>query len=269
MKFFPFSKMKTIVKLIKHPIIQSSFYFFLVIMLWQWISNFENYSDLFFPKPIQVFEYLYNGFFTNGILWSAIAISFKRLIIGYLLSVCIGIPLGMLCSYSNFLKNTIRKLALGFQTLPSICWVPLTLLWFGQSDTAIIFVVTMGSIWSLMLGTEQSVQGVPEIYIRAATTMGARNFALFRTVIFPAILPSLVISMKHSWAFAWRSLMSAEIYISAMNGLGLGQLLHYGREIQAMDQVVSIICILTLIGLLIEHYLFLPVEKFIKKRWGK
>ena len=253
----------------KRSFIQSLLYFFLAIALWQWVTSFDDYSDLFFPKPMQVVHFLWEGFASDGILWSAIAISFKRLIIGYLLSVFIGIPLGMLCSHSNFLKNTIRKLALGFQTLPSICWVPLTLLWFGQSDTAIIFVVVMGSIWSLMLSTEQSVQRVPEIYIRAATTMGARKCVLFRTVIFPAILPGLVISMKHSWAFAWRSLMSAEIYISAISGLGLGQLLHYGREIQAMDQVVSIIFILTLIGLFIEHYLFLPIERLIEKRWGK
>ena len=156
----------------KRPNIQSLLYFILAIIIWQWFTYFENYSDLFFPKPIQVIKFLWEGFFINGILWKAIAISFKRLIIGYILSVCIGIPLGIFCSHSNFLKNTIRKLALGFQTLPSICWVPLTLLWFGQTNTAIIFVVIMGSMWSLMLGTEQSVKRVPEIYIRAATTMG-------------------------------------------------------------------------------------------------
>lgn len=253
----------------KRSCVQSSLYLILAIVLWQWVAGFENYSDLFFPKPMQVIHFLWEGFVSNGMLWSAVAISFKRLIMGYLLSICIGIPLGILCPHSNFLKNTICKLALGFQTLPSICWVPLALLWFGQSDTAIIFVVIMGSIWSLLLSTEQSVQRVPEIYIRAAITMGARKFVLFRTVIFPAILPALVFSMKHSWAFAWRSLMSAEIYISAISGLGLGQLLHYGREMQAMDQVVSIIFILTLIGLFIEYYLFSPIEKLIEKRWGK
>lgn len=269
MKFLQSYIMKLITNFFKHSTVQSLLYFMVAIVLWQVATHLESYSDLFFPKPIQVVNFLWEGFFSNGTLWGAIIISLERLIIGYFFSILIGIPLGILCTYSNFLKNTLRKLALGFQTLPSICWVPLTLLWFGQTSTAIIFVVIMGSIWSLMLGAEQSIKRVPEIYVRAATTMGARKFTLFRTVIFPAIIPTLVLSMKHSWAFAWRSLMSAEIYISTINGLGLGQLLHYGREMQAMDQVVSIICILTLIGLVIEYYLFLPIEKFIEKRWGK
>ena len=256
-------------KIFKKIVGSSFFYWFLILLIWQVSHDFGWCSELFFPSPWQIVSFFYDGFVHNMTLWSSIMISFKRLFIGYSISIVLGIPLGMLCSTFSVFDRILGKLALSLQTLPSICWVPLTLLWLGQNDSAIIFVVCMGSIWGLILGAKQSVQLIPEIYVRAAYTMGARGLMLWRTVIFPAALPLIVTSMKQSWAFAWRSLLSAEIYISTVNGLGLGQLLHYGREMQAMDQVVSIIFILIIIGLFIERYMFVPIENYIVKRWGK
>lgn len=247
----------------------SFFYWLLILLVWQILHYFGCYSELFFPSPLQVILFFYDGFIHHMTLWCSILISFKRLFMGYFMSVVFGIPLGMLCSTLKIFDRILGKMALSLQTLPSICWVPLTLFWFGQNDKAIIFVICMGSIWGLILGTKQSVQLVPEIYVRAAYTMGARGLMLWRTVIFPAALPLIVSSMKQSWAFAWRSLLSAEIYISTVSGLGLGQLLHYGREMQAMDQVVSVIFIIVIIGVFIERYMFIPAENYIVKRWGK
>lgn len=256
--------MKFLKSFFKTPI----FYLLLAVFLWQLAFAFNWYSDFFFPSPIQVISFFWENGIKGTALWYAIGISLKRLLLGYAISSIIGIPLGMLCYKSNFLKSTLRKLALGFQTLPSICWVPLTLLWFGQDDTAIIFVICMGSVWGLIIGTEDSIQRIPKLYLKAAYTMGARRLTLLRTIVFPAAFPSLIISLKQCWAFAWRSLLSAEIYISTINGIGLGQLLHYGREMQAMDQVISIILVLISIGLIIERFVFLPIERSIEKRWG-
>ena len=247
----------------------STFYFLLIIILWQLAFSLKLYSDFFFPSPAQVIAFFWENALKGTVLWQAMDISLKRLLTGYFISLAIGIPLGMLCYKSNFLKLTLRKLALGFQTLPSICWVPITLLWFGQNNTAIIFVVCMGSVWGLIIGTENSIQHIPNIYLKAAYTMGARRLTLLRTVIFPAAFPALITSLKQCWAFAWRSLLSAEIYISTIDGIGLGQLLHYGREMQAMDQVISIILVLIAIGLFIERFVFLPIEHSIAKRWGE
>jgi NitT/TauT family transport system permease protein len=247
--------------------LQSVFYFAILIILWQAAYSFGLYSDLVFPTPLEVVQFLKQSM-AEGALFSAIYITLKRLFLGYLISLTVGIPLGMLCHQFSVLKDTLGKLALGLQTLPSICWVPLTLLWFGQTDRAILFVVTMGSLWSLILSTELSVGQVPNLYIKAARSMGSRGLNLWFTVIFPAALPHLVTAMKQSWAFAWRSLMSAEIYISTLSGLGLGQLLHYGRELQAMDQVTGIIIVIIAIGLAAERVLFAPLENTLHKRWG-
>ncbi|MDZ4787258.1 MAG: ABC transporter permease subunit [bacterium] len=86
--------------------------------------------------------------------------------------------------------------ALGFQTLPSVCWLPLSLLWFGQSESAILFVVLMGCLWSIILSTEGGMSNVSPIYAKAARTMGSRRFHTLFFVIFPAALPAIISGMK-------------------------------------------------------------------------
>src|SRR4029434_8447009 len=98
--------------------------------------------------------------------------------------------------------------------------------------------------------TEGGVRSVPTIYVRAARTMGSRGMHTWLKVILPASLPFIVSGMKQGWAFAWRSLMAAEIYVTILTGFGLGHLLHYGRELNAMDQVIGIMLVIVVIGLL-------------------
>src|SRR6202047_1762077 len=98
--------------------------------------------------------------------------------------------------------------------------------------------------------------------------MGSEGFHKWTRVILPASLPYLVSGMEQGWAFAWRSLMAAEIFVTILTGFGLGQLLHYGRELSAMDQVIGIMLVIVIIGLLADKILFSPVERFLPRRWG-
>jgi len=104
-------------------------------------------------------------------------------------------------------------------------------------------------------------------YVRAARTMGSKRFHTWVSVILPASLPFLVTSMKQGWAFAWRSLMAAEIYLTILTGFGLGQLLHFGRELNPIDQVIGIMLVIVVIGLLVDKILFSPWEGFLHHRW--
>ena len=122
----------------------------------------------------------------------------------------------------KLLQDTLGLLALGLQTLPSVCWVPLALLWFGQTEAAMFFVVVMGTVWSVIIATDTGVRNVPPIYARAARTMGSRGLHTWLQVMLPAALPFIVSGMKQGWAFAWRSLMAAEIYVTILSGFGLG-----------------------------------------------
>jgi NitT/TauT family transport system permease protein len=112
------------------------------------------------------------------------------------------------------------------------------------------------------------VRNVPPIYARAARTMGSSGLHTWFRVMLPAALPFVVTGMKQGWAFAWRSLMAAEIYVTIITGFGLGHLLHYGRELHAMEQVVGIMLVIVLIGLAADRVLFSPWESFLHRRWG-
>ncbi|MEK6542900.1 MAG: ABC transporter permease subunit, partial [Elusimicrobiota bacterium] len=132
----------------------------------------------------------------------------------------------------------------------------------------IFFIVLMGSLWSIVIATDNGVRNVPPIYAQAARTMGSKGLRTWLTVIVPASLPFIVSGMKQSWAFAWRSLMAAEIYVTVLTGFGLGHLLHYGRELHAMDTVVGVMAVIITIGLLTDKVVFSPFERFIHRRWG-
>ena len=225
------------------------------------------WSVVLLPDPISVWEYL-DGAAGDGTLLEASIVTMRRLLAGYIIGIAAGLPLGLLTARFKLCEDTLGVLALGLQALPSVCWVPLALLWFGQTEAAMLFVVVMGTLWSVVIATETGVRNVPPIYRRAALTMGSKRLHMWFKVILPAALPFIVSGMKQGWAFAWRSLMAAEIFVTILTGFGLGQLLHYGRELSAMDQVIAIMFVIVVIGLLADKIFFSPIETFLHRRWG-
>lgn len=177
-------------------------------------------------------------------------------------------PLGFLTSRFKSIGDTFGLLALGLQTLPSVCWVPLALLWFGQTEGAMLFVVVMGTLWSIAIATDSGIRTIPPIYVRAARTMGSSGLHTLVNVVFPASLPVVVSGMKQGWAFAWRSLMAAEIYVTILTGAGLGRLLDDGRQLTAMPRVVGVILVIVVVGLAADKVLFAPGERYFRRRWG-
>jgi NitT/TauT family transport system permease protein len=244
------------------------FVFFGVLLLaWQLATSSGRWSPVLLPPPRAVGEYLWDAL-RDGTLLEGTLVTMQRLLIGYFIGIAIGLPLGLLTSTSDYFHDTVGALALGMQTLPSVCWVPLALLWFGQTETAMLFVVVMGTVWSVVLATDTGARTIPPIYARAARTMGSEGFDKWTRVILPAALPYVVSGMKQGWAFAWRSLMAAEIFVTILTGFGLGHLLQYGRELSAMDQVIGVMIVIVLIGLLADKLLFSPWERLLHRRWG-
>lgn len=242
-------------------------FFALAIGIWQGLCALQLWSPVLLPPPTAVAAYLRDAIFDGSLAGSSV-VTLKRLLAGYVLGLAAGLPLGLLTARINLVRDTVGTIALGLQGLPSVCWVPLALLWFGQTENAMLFVVIMGSLWSVILATKTGVENVNPIFVRAATTMGSKGMHTWIRVIVPASLPFVVSGMKQGWAFAWRSLMAAEIYVTILTGFGLGHLLHYGRELNAMEQVIGIMFVIVLIGLLADKVMFSPWERFLHRRWG-
>lgn len=132
-------------------------FFILVIWVWQDLSDQKVWKPYLFPSPLEVWEYLRSSFM-DGSLEESSWITVKRLAMGYGIGLVMGIPLGMLCSRFQLIQNTLGLVSLGFQALPSVCWVPLATLWFGQTEGAMLFVVIMGTLWSVILATANGMR---------------------------------------------------------------------------------------------------------------
>ena len=238
-----------------------------LFVAWELLVRAGIWSTALVPAPHDVARYLGEAF-TNETMLEAAGVTAARLGVGYALGLAVGLPLGFVLARSQAARDTIGVVALGFQTLPSVCWVPLALVWFGQSEKAMLFVVLMGTVWSIAIATQDGVRSVPPLYGRAAQTMGSTGLHTLARVTLPAALPWIVSGMKQGWAFAWRSLMAAEIYVSVATGFGLGSLLHHGRELMRMEQVVGVILVIVAVGLAADRAVFFPTEKWLRRRWG-
>lgn len=235
-----------------------------LLALWTLLAWLKIWPPYLFPTPWGVGEALYSGFKDHSYV-IAIEISMQRVLIGYAISVVLGMVLGLAIASNTFLEETLGGLLVSLQSLPSICWWPLALLWFGLSQNAILFVVIMGSLLSVTLAMEDGRKQMPRIYGMAGRNLGARGFNLFWYVLLPASLPFIVTGLKQGWAFAWRSLIAAEmLYLS----LGLGQVLMMGRDLNDMSAVVAVMFLIIALGYLVDGIVFKGLQRRLQNKWG-
>lgn len=235
-----------------------------LLLVWIVLAKLKIWPPYVFPDPKGVLESLYAGFSDKSFL-IAIGVSMRRMLIGYGLSVVLGMVLGLLVASNKFLEETLGGLLVSLQSLPSICWLPLAVLWFGLSEQAILFVVVMGSLLSVTISMETGRRQIPKIYGMAGRNLGAHGLRLFFFVLLPASLPYIVTGLKQGWAFAWRSLISGEmIFVS----LGLGQLLMMGRDLNDMSQVIAVMILIIAIGYIVDGLVFQTVERRLQRKWG-
>ena len=179
----------------------------ILIALWQgfyWLTVdvLEVCKSYSFPSPLGVGE-RFVELCSDGSLLEATGQSLLRGVTGYAIAVLLGVVLGLLINHFSYLQKNLKPIVLGVQTLPSVCWVPFSILWFGLSTQAILFVVVMGSAFGIAISVDNAIKNIDPIYIKAAKTMGAGRRQMYRYVILPASLPELVSGLKSGWSFAW------------------------------------------------------------------
>lgn len=247
----------------KRLLLRVSFFVGLAV-LWELCARAQLWPSYLFPPLSRVLAAVVHGVADHSYL-IGVSRSLQRLLQGYTIALAGGLTLGMLMAEVKWIKDTFGLLVMGLQALPSICWLPLALLWFGLNERAILFVVVMGAVMSIAQSTEDGVRNTAPIHIRAARNLGARGPRIYSAVIFPAALPSIVTGMKTGWAFAWRSLMAGELLYTLP---GLGHLLNIGRELNDMAQVMAVILVIVSIGLLFDKLVFGNIEQRVRGRWG-
>lgn len=239
-------------------------FFISLFLSWQVVVWLRIVPSDKLPGPVEVITTLL-AMAGNGSLLQGTMVSLARLLAAYLAAVVGGVVVGVVISRYEWMENTVGSLALALQTLPSICWLPLAVIWFGASEEAIFFVTAVGAILSVILATETGVRHVPKVLVQAARSMGASGIGLYRRVIIPAAFPAIIAGLKQGWAFAWRTLMSAELLYG---NRGLGYLLQAGKKDDDTSKFMAVILVLILIGLAVEMFFFRPLEKRVRNRWG-
>lgn len=240
------------------------FFYLGIFLIWSLITRLKIWPEYIVPTPYGVGASMLDGIKDGSVMLATLA-SLKRIGTGYAISIFSGISLGILIGRNHFLNDTVGSMVTALQTLPSICWLPLSILWFGLNEKSIIFVVIMGALLAITTATVSGVKNIPPIYIKAGKNMGADGWTLFRTILIPAAMPAIVSGLKQGWSFAWRSLMAGELlYVS----VGLGQLLMMGRELNDMNRVIAVMLVLIGVGLVIDRLIFANLENSIRRRWG-
>jgi NitT/TauT family transport system permease protein len=163
------------------------------------------------------------------------------------------------------LDETLGSLVVGMQSLPSVTWLPLAILWFGIDSDAITFVVVMGSVWAIAISARDGVRNIPVLQRRAAQVFGANRWQTICYVTIPGMLPSMAQGLKLGWSFSWRSLMAAEIVFAPT---GLGRLLELGRDLNNMGLVLGVMLVIVAVGLAVDRLIFNPLETWVQQRWG-
>lgn len=236
----------------------------ILIGIWEAIFKIGFWPPYMFPSPLTVAKTLGNGFI-DGTFLLALAASFRRLLLGYFIALILGTVFGVLIARYRVIEDTLGMLVIAFQSVPSIVWLPLALLWFGMGESAIIFVVVLGGTWTMTTNAATGIKNVSPVLVRAARTMGASGVSLFTKVTLPAATPHLITGMRLAWAFAWRALMAGELIGS---GSGLGQMLMLGRDVGNMSLILSIMIIIAVLGTVLDNLVFKRLENNVLTRWG-
>jgi NitT/TauT family transport system permease protein len=240
----------------------------LVVGVWQLVFLAGIKPHYALPGPAEVAQKFWETV-ADGRATEAIWTSVSRGAVGFLMSLVIGTLLGLAMWWSRWLRSAIGPIVSGLQSLPSVAWVPAAIIWFGLTDAAIYTVVLLGAVPSIANGLLTGMKQVPPLFDRVGRVLGLSTFGRIRSVLLPAALPGYLGGLRQGWAFAWRSLMAAELITYAPSlGQGLGQLLNIGRELSQMSLVITSITLILFVGIAIELLVFAPLERGVLTRRG-
>jgi NitT/TauT family transport system permease protein len=200
-------------------------------------------------------------------LWATIAWTMRSAVTGYVIALVIGSVAGLLVARIGPLRAGVGSIITGLQTMPSVVWAPFAIILFGENNSAILFVVVLGAAPSIANGLINGVDYTPPLLLRAGKTMGLRGFALYRFLILPASLPAYLAGLKQGWAFAWRSLMAAELFIAIIGQTSIGQQLDVDQQNLDFTGASTVIIVIFVIGIVVDT-VFTKADLSLRRRRG-
>ncbi|MEW2548444.1 ABC transporter permease [Streptomyces sp. NPDC047002] len=240
----------------------------LVLVVWELLVVAHVAPSYKLPSPGAVWGEVTDAW-EQGTLLGYIWTSVERGLLGFLLALVIGTPLGLVVARVRPVRAAVGPILSGLQSLPSVAWVPPAVIWLGLDDRMMYAVILLGAVPSIANGLVSGVDQVPPLYLRAGRTLGATGLRGTWHIVLPAALPGYLAGLKQGWAFSWRSLMAAEIIASSPDlGIGLGQLLENGRTNSSMSMVFLAIFLILIVGIAVDLLVFSPLERWVLRSRG-
>ncbi|WP_379654165.1 ABC transporter permease [Pseudoxanthomonas sp. UC19_8] len=225
-------------------------------------------NDLLLPSFLQTARAFYDGLI-SGELPRRVAASLWVLAQGYALGVLGAFALTALAASTRIGRDVLGTLVAMFNPLPAIALLPLALLWFGLGTGSLVFVLVHSVLWPLALSTFAGFEAVPQTLRMAGRNLGLRGPRYVVQLLVPAALPSILSGLKIAWAFAWRTLIAAELVFGATSGQGgLGWYIFQNRNELYTDKVFAGLAMVIVLGLLVEVVVFSGLERLTVRRWG-
>jgi NitT/TauT family transport system permease protein len=236
-------------------------------LAWELAARWQA-NDLLLPTFLQTARAFVDGI-ASGELVDKSRISLLLLLQGYLAGVLAAFLLTALAVSTQVGRDLLGTLTAMFNPLPAIALLPLALLWFGLGRGSLVFVLIHSVLWPLALNTYAGFQGVPETLRMAGRNYGLRGLRYVLQILVPAALPAIVSGLKIGWAFAWRTLIAAELVFGASSGRGgLGWYIFQNRNELLTDRVFAGLAMVIVIGLAVEGVVFHALERVTVRRWG-
>lgn len=236
-------------------------------LVWELVAVWQN-NPIMFPRLTVTIAALVNGVLHEGLL-SAAWVSLAVLLKGYVIALAIAMTLVALASANRFARDALQTLTAMFNPLPAIALLPLAMLWFGLNEASLIFVLCHAVIWPFALAALSGFETVPETQRLVGRNYGLRGPVFVALILVPAALPTLISGLKIGWAFAWRTLIAAELVFGVSSGSGgLGWYIFRNRNDLFTEKVFAGLAVVILIGLVVELVLFRAIENRTVRRWG-
>jgi NitT/TauT family transport system permease protein len=221
------------------------------IAAWQLVVWSGWRPDYVLPGPVPVFQRLWEDLGQPD-FYAGVAVTLRRAFVGYGIAIVIGSAIGVLVARVPVVRKAVGHAILGLQSMPSIAWLPLAILIFQQSEAAVLVVVILGAAPAVATGLLAGVDHVQPLLVRVGRVMGARGLNLYRYVILPAALPGYLGGLKQGWAFAWRSLMAAEIINIVAHQPSIGFQLQVARDFADAEQLLALMIVIFFIGVVVD-----------------
>jgi NitT/TauT family transport system permease protein len=237
------------------------------LALWQLVVWSGWRREDILPGPGAVFASLRRGI-ADGSIATAVGITMQRAVTGFAIATVIGLVAGTLIARWRVVRVAFGSFVTGLQTMPSVAWFPLALLLFKRSEGAILFVVVLGAAPAIANGVIAGIDHVPPLLLRAGRVLGARGFGLYRTVVLPASLPSMLGGFKQGWAFAWRSLMAGELLVIILGKASIGVQMQTARDLADSPGLLSSMVVILALGIVIDAAVFSTADRALRRRHG-